>query len=133
MIVRQQAPVAILRGIGYRVRMPSKRHGCACPACQECCRREPGWFVPQEVPQAAAYLNLAEQEFIAEYCAGHESGGAIALSPAQKPGRGECVFLTKDGLCQIHEVKPFECRKVFGCEAASRHRRIREIIAEMWK
>lgn len=32
------------------------------------------------------------------------------ISPAQKPD-GRCVFLSDDGLCQIHAVSPFGCSK----------------------
>jgi len=112
--------------------MSSKRTGCSCEACKECCRREPGWFVPEELPIAAKYLGLSEQEFISRLCEEHIEDDVRAFSPARKPGRTECVFLSRDGLCEIHEVKPYECRKVFGCEGPSRHRRLREIIRRMW-
>ncbi len=110
----------------------AKRTGCSCKACQECCKREPGWFVPEEVAVAAAYLELSESEFVKRFCEEHVEDGVRALSPARKPGKSECIFLSRDGLCEIHAVKPYECRKVYGCEGPSRHRRMREIIKRMW-
>lgn len=109
------------------------KQGCSCEKCRECCRREPGWFLPEEIDPAAAFLGLTREAFIARYCAEHAAGSALALSPAQTPGTTACVFLGRDGLCAIHPVKPHECRKVYGCEAPSRHRRIREIIARKWE
>ena len=106
--------------------------GCSCPKCQECCRREPGWFAPHELSTAAAFLNVTEDEFVKRFCVWHDEGGRSILAPATKPWSTECVFLNRQGLCDIHVVKPYECRKVFGCKGPSRHRRIREIIARMW-
>lgn len=108
-------------------------NGCSCPRCRECCSREPGWFVPDEVPIAARFMKMAEREFVERFCEEHLEDDVLALSPRRKPGKSECVFLNRDGLCDIHEVKPYECRKVMGCEGPSRHRRIREIIKGMWR
>lgn len=113
--------------------MTSKKQGCSCEKCRECCRREPGWFLPGEIAPAAAFLNLAETEFERKFCSEHVEGGVSVLSPATKPGTTECVFLGRDGLCKIHPVKPHECRKVMGCEGPGRHRRIREIILKQWR
>jgi Fe-S-cluster containining protein len=113
--------------------MSSRRTGCHCEKCQECCRREPGWFVPGEIAFAAKYLHLSEQDFIARLCEEHFEDGIRAISPARKPGKLECIFLNKDGFCDIHPVKPYECCKVFGCQGLSRHRRLRDIIKKMWR
>ena len=110
----------------------SKKAGCSCPECQECCRREPGWFAPDEVALAARFMNMAEREFVQRFCQEHVEDGVLAIAPARKPGSSECVFLDAEGLCGIHEVKPYECRKVYGCQGPSRHRRLREIIRNMW-
>jgi Fe-S-cluster containining protein len=111
----------------------SKKEGCSCKRCQECCRREPGWFVPSEIEPAARFLNLSESELIDRFLAEHDADGCVALSPAHKPGSTVCVFLSAEGLCAIHPVKPYECRKVFGCQGPGRHRRMREIIKRMWR
>lgn len=113
--------------------MISKRHGCSCKLCTECCKREPGWFVPDEIAVAATFLKVSEKEFIEQYCEEHLEDGVLSLSPARKPKRKECIFLEKSGLCAIHPVKPYECRKVYGCQQESRHTRLREIIKRLWR
>jgi Fe-S-cluster containining protein len=114
--------------------MPSsKRRGCDCEKCRECCTREPGWFVPDEIPVAAKHLGLSEQEFVRQYCSEHVEDEVYSLSPKQKLGSSECIFLDKMRLCSIHEVKPYECKKVYGCEGPRRHQKIREIIKKMWR
>lgn len=113
--------------------MQSKRTGCSCEKCKECCTREPGWFIPEEVPLVAKFLNLPEHIFINRYCVEHFEDNVYTISPKTKDASDECVFLNDKGLCDIHPVKPYECRKVYGCGGISRHRRIREIIKRMWK
>ena len=89
--------------------------------------------MPNEVASAASFLKLSEEEFREQYCAEHLEDDVWTLSPKQKPNSKECIFLNREGLCDIHEVRPFECRKVFGCGSSSRNRRLREIIKKMWK
>lgn len=113
-------------------RLESKRRGCSCPECIECCTRDPGWFMPEEVAQAASFLNLPESEFVKKFCVEHASDDAIVIAPATKPGKRECIFLDRERLCKIHEVRPYECKKVFGCESESRHRKLREKIKKIW-
>lgn len=111
--------------------MPRKKE-CSCEACQECCTREAGWFVPEEIKPAADFLGLSEDEFVEQYCQKHDLGHTFALSPKAKEDTTICVFFEK-GLCKIHEVKPYECRKAFGCESDRRHTRMRELIIKQWK
>ena len=113
--------------------MSSKKQGCSCEKCKECCTREPGWFIPDEVPIVAQRLGLSEQEFIQKFCNEHIEDDVYSVSPKHKPNSTECVFLNEKGLCAIHDVKPYECRKVFGCEGIHRHQNIREIIKKMWQ
>jgi len=118
------------------------KEGCSCPACRECCSRDPGWFIPEDIPTAAQYKGLTEQEFVAGFCTEHRMGDIRALSPATKSSAGKpatrprstvCIFLNRNGLCDIHPVKPYECRKVYGCAPDYRHKRVREIITKMWR
>lgn len=113
--------------------MASKKQGCSCEKCQECCKREPGWFLPEEVEQAALSLRLRSNEFILKFCKEHVADEIVTLSPATKPNTTECVFFNRDGLCDIHEVKPYECRKVMGCERPGRNSRLRELILRKWR
>lgn len=110
---------------------PSKRQGCDCPKCRALCEREPGWFMPEEIPSAAEFCGLTEEAFRERYLESHERDGVTMGSPKRAIG-GQCIFF-KDGKCRIHSVKPFECRKVFGCEADRRHRRVRDQMVRMVK
>jgi len=112
--------------------MMPKKTDCTCAKCQECCTREAGWFLPEEIPLAAKMLELTEESFIAKYCQQHNlNGKGIALSPKSKENSTICIFF-ENGLCKIHAAKPYECRKVFACEAPRKHKRTRELVAKKW-
>jgi len=88
--------------------------------------------MPDEIKTAANFLGIAESEFIKEYCEEHFENNSMAISPARKHPNGECIFLKNNNKCAIHPVKPYECRKVYGCEPQHRHQRIRDIILKRW-
>ncbi len=104
---------------------------CQCPECQSLCRNEPGWFLPEEVARAADFLGLDPASFHRQYLAEHPVGEKVILAPRFDARERRCVFF-REGLCAIHEVKPYECSKVYGCEAGRRHKRVREIIVRKW-
>lgn len=108
---------------------------CSCEKCIECCERRPGWFKPGEAEKAATLLNLSLQDFFDQYLAIDYwlgvDGNTLVLIPRQK-GRerkrlsfsdafhgATCIFL-EQGLCKIHEAKPYECRETMGCEEEPR-------------
>lgn len=86
----------------------------------------------EEIEPAATFLGLSVETFTAQYLAQHPTAHGTAFAPRQKPRSPECIFFL-NGRCQIHPVKPYECRKVFGCEAGRRHTRIRELVARRWR
>jgi len=43
-----------------------------------------------------------------------------------------CIFLDDNNLCEIHQSKPTECRKVFGCKESD-GKKIREDLVTYWK
>jgi Fe-S-cluster containining protein len=126
---------------------------CSCDRCQAACTVKPGWFKPGEIAPVAKFLNLTEQELFDRYLgvdwweAGYCGGRAVendifllapaitSMSPGSEyPGdpHGTCVFL-KDGRCEIHEVKPYECKKYFH---GSKHEEInftRSEIVRLWE
>lgn len=96
--------------------------GCMCPVCKSMCQYKPGWLKPGEAENIAQFLGISLQELFNRYLMPDSweirSNSIRTLSPAIKgksPGKylsyavGECVFF-KDGLCTVHEVKPYECR-----------------------
>ncbi len=110
---------------------------CACEKCAGACRRDPGRLVPADVKKIAAFLSLSEEELLARHLVRIPAKGrdrhVHSLAPAKikaarflaAPGsvvpgyyseeRGRCVFLSPEGSCLIHEVKPFECAAYMGC------------------
>lgn len=95
---------------------------CQCGICQSACTHKPGWFKPGEAEKAAELLGMSLQDFFDKYLAvdfwGDGKERVFLLSPAikgEKTGgmtpydpRGECIFYV-NGLCGIHDAKPFEC------------------------
>ena len=133
--------------------------GCDCPQCVSACRNDPGRLVPADLPILAAYLNLEVDELIASFLVKIPlpgKGKVYALAPAKRKGkrfladpgsvvppyytaeRGTCVFLDKNGLCTVHEVKPFECGAYMGCKNTFlgkpyKEKQVEEYFLQKWK
>lgn len=77
-----------------------------CKRCNQCCR-QPGFvYLEQgEEEKIAAHLNLNPFDFVNQYC---ELQDRRKLVLKKNPDES-CIFLTEMG-CQIHEVKPQQCR-----------------------
>lgn len=77
-----------------------------CQRCTACCRI-PGFvrITGAEAASIAAYLGLAEAEFIEKYTRLTPQRTGLAL--IDKPN-GECFYL-RDGGCAIQPVKPSQC------------------------
>jgi hypothetical protein len=101
------------------------RTECACTDCQRACTGKPGWFRPGEPERAAALLGvtlpvLFQTRLAVDWWEDHPDadGHVYVIAPAlvgEEPGveypgdpNGTCVFF-KDGRCEIHAAKPFEC------------------------
>jgi Fe-S-cluster containining protein len=112
-----------------------------CDQCVSACLVKPGWFLPGEAERVAEHLGLTLEELFetklaVDWWEDTGEGDIFLLSPAihgELPGtefpatpNGKCVFLTEDGKCSIHEVKPHECRQYWCGEeeegAFKRHR-----------
>jgi len=123
---------------------------CKCSICVSYCKSQPGWFLPGEAEKAAEFMDLTLQEFFDRYLGvnwwvgDHTDGEADAfvLAPAitvMQPGeeypampKGVCIFL-KEGLCQIHGAKPYECAETMHDDGneLSTSRRKKMVVA--WK
>ena len=113
---------------------------CSCEKCVSACRRDPGRLVPADVKKIAAFLNLSAGELLSRHLVripargrGRRAPHIHFLAPAKikaarflaEPGtvvpdyyaeeHGRCVFLSGEGSCLVHEVKPFECAAYMGC------------------
>lgn len=100
------------------------KKSCFCEQCKSACNFKPGWFLPGEAEQVSIYLKISLEDLFKTRLAVDwwVSGSDIfVLSPAIINGdvgeefpsnpRGICIFFKQD-LCEIHPVKPFECREM---------------------
>jgi hypothetical protein len=94
------------------------RTTCACEVCINNCRNMPGFLLPDDleriIPPFVDSFKWAESNLLA-------SPGALVMNtgtgrqfrvgtlvPAVK-ATGDCIHLTADGRCGIHEIAPFGC------------------------
>lgn len=119
---------------------------CSCDKCKSACRHKPGWFLPEEIERAANYLGISVQKLFGDYLGVDWWEGAdpiFVLAPATQsmdPGTtypyvpaGKCIFLDKNELCIIHEVKPHECREHDHMEKHSNATKRHREVAEAWE
>jgi len=132
---------------------------CRCERCVSACRNDPGRLVPADLKKIAAFLKISENELQAEYLVripAMNNGRIYFLAPAKikaghflvPPGtivpdyyeteKGRCVFLTPEGSCMIHPVKPFECAAYMGCRHTFlgrpyKKRSVEEFFVSRWK
>ena len=77
-----------------------------CTKCGHCCSGAPGhvWLTGEEEERIAAKLGLSPEEFARTYV--RQVGDRRSL--IERPS-GDCVFLSEDRACEIHDVKPRQC------------------------
>ena len=119
------------------------KESCTCRECRTACKYKPGWFIPGEAEKVAPYLNIELKELfdtklmIDWWC--DYPKDIFLLSPAiinEDAGqeftadpKGQWVFYKK-GLCEIHPVKPFECKEsLHNIESFDTHKN----VANKWK
>lgn len=128
--------------------MPDTKNkdSCSCHGCQRACETKPGWFLPGEAEKAAALLNIPLQQFFNEYLGvdwWEDSLNPIfVLAPAttdmdtgeeyDSNPRGICIFY-KDGLCTIHDAKPFECREFLHGDSRDTTYKRHQSVAAAWE
>jgi Fe-S-cluster containining protein len=118
---------------------------CECSSCKNACKLKPGWFVPGEAEKVADYLQISLKKLFKTklavdfYSKGKE---VFVLSPVvvdNNPGkefpfdpRGQCVFY-KDGKCEIHPVKPHECREWDHKMSDISSKKLHENVSKSWE
>lgn len=78
----------------------------SCKCCGHCCHGESTVSMSdEEQVEIAGFLGVSTETLLNDYC-------------VIKPGRvemrvveGHCIFYGDNGLCAIHPVKPFNCRR----------------------
>ena len=79
--------------------------GYDCCKCNNCCKTYSITLGNDEVKRIAAFLGLAESDFIEEYLVDADPDDENPFKLKEKP----CTFLCGDGRCRIHECKPDVC------------------------
>ena len=77
-----------------------------CTQCGRCCTGNPGhvWVSPDEEQALASHLGLPLLKFRKRYL--RLVGDRLSLL---EKATGDCIFLTDDRSCAVHEVKPHQC------------------------
>lgn len=122
---------------------------CTCDTCKGYCSHTPGWFAPGEAEKAATLKGLTLEAFFRDFLmvdywqAGDGLDADVFLLSPQLVGegggmapsdpRGRCVFFV-DGLCDIHEAKPLECRRAHHSIKRHQNAVVEEhlAVAKMW-
>jgi Fe-S-cluster containining protein len=121
-----------------------------CTTCTAACHKKPGWLMPGEAERIARHLGMSLAELFRtklaiDWWEDHPvtDGDVFVLAPAittspageEYPGdpRGRCVFLTAEGRCGIHAVKPHECRAYWCGEPTGPAQEARHLdVATAW-
>ena len=78
----------------------------SCTQCGTCCTGAPGhvWITSEEEQRLALRLRVPVKEFRQRYARQVGERRSLVEMP-----NGDCVFLTKERRCSIHEDKPRQC------------------------
>ncbi len=77
-----------------------------CRQCGLCCSGESTVSMTlDEQARIADFLGMTTEELLERYC--RVRGNRVEMRVVE----GHCVFYGDDGLCRIHRVKPFHCRR----------------------
>lgn len=121
------------------------KESCICDKCRSACQNKPGWFMPGEVEHVASHLEISledlfKSKLIVDWW--EDSPDIFLLSPgvingrsgveAQGISRGTCVFF-KNERCEIHSVKPFECKEGIHDRVRRISRIIHKQVADAWR
>ncbi len=85
-----------------------------CSKCKEGCKQGSGCFTEEQLPMAAKFLNLNEEQLKQTWLEPVTRFNTTLFRPKLKREKdkhgGQCVFFNENDGCMIHEVKPMECR-----------------------
>jgi uncharacterized protein len=81
-----------------------------CTSCGKCCKTKGSvWMSPTETNNAAQFLNLSTEDFVAAYASHTLSDGNQSWIQVKNDPTGEaCVFL-EENQCRIYQARPIQC------------------------
>lgn len=122
---------------------------CSCDRCQSLCHNKPGWFTPQQIELVARKRDITIGALFKDYLAidavliaqAGRPMGVYVLAPtivgtesgsiSDPAARGTCVWF-RNGKCEVHEVKPAECRATDHSTFAHDSDLLRASILKQW-
>ena len=97
--------------------MPETSPGFTCNKCGKCCKgfsEERGVSIwPSDAARISNQLGLEKATFLTTYCDAKEieiNKGTVTIH-LLKSIEGNCIFLSEENLCTIHDFKPVQCVK----------------------
>jgi len=75
-----------------------------CLQCANCCKTTPPIILPADIKRIASFLKISPNQFKMKYTLTDVDG---EMSFKKVP----CVFLDKNNLCQVYEVRPSACKE----------------------
>jgi len=123
---------------------------CTCESCVRACSFHTGMFAPGEAERAAEHLGMTFEDFRAKYLVMLEDydnwDGVTTYSyRPRRPGvdkgvdyedcsdGGKCIFLDTNDRCEIHAVKPMECRISMCCSPRNSADDNFEKVRQLWR
>ncbi len=119
---------------------------CKCEKCKDSCSYRPGWFLPEQIESLLKHFKkktirelLESKKIVIDWYEGAED--ILLLAPNIKKNneiyypadpRGECVFYIC-GLCEIHNIKPFECAESIHSSSSEENEKRHDNISEEWE
>ena len=96
------------------------QHPCSCNACNNGCNHGSGVFTDNQIEPLAKYLNITKEELEKKYLEKTIRFNTTRFKPkvlrqGQKP-YGKCIFFNEKNKCEIHSVKPLECKLAMPCK-----------------
>ena len=99
-------PHSALR-ISKGCQMKDRHQNFFCQMCGNCCAIDGiVKIAPPDVERISAFLGIGPAEFADAYLRRMPGEGWVLKD---QPGTTNCIFLTEDRLCRVHEVKPAQC------------------------
>ncbi len=122
---------------------------CQCGVCKNACETRAGWRIPGDAERIAAFLGISlsylfKTRLAVDYWLGDDTNNSsvFILAPVvygATPGElypyrpyGICTFY-KDDLCEVHDVKPFECATMMHGDKPKVTEKRHRSIMESWR
>ncbi len=88
---------------------------CSCDECNHGCKMGSGFLVDDDKKKLARFLKVTEKQLEKKYLEETILFNKKLFRPKHPKSYGRCIFY-KNNNCQIHKVKPLQCKIAMGCK-----------------